>query len=197
MSIREPQRIPSLRARVLLWVSVTLVVLFGVTVIALDTTFRASTERALEELLDAHLLGLIALAEPHPLRGLTLPRDAVDPRFSVADSGLYGALWDSEGERLWESLTWLDREPEFGALPEPGERRTLQLDETGSSPLRGTLLGITWEFSNGEISPFVFGIAVSLEPYLARQASFRRNLIGWFAGMTLLMLVVIAALTRM
>ena len=194
MSVKEPQRLPSLRARVLLWVSVTLVILFGLTILALDATFRASTERALEELLDAHLLGLIALAEPHPLRGLSLPRDAVDPRFSVVDSGLYGALWDSEGERLWESLTWLEREPDFGRLPAPGERRTLQLDTPGSAPVRGTLLGITWEFSNGELTPFVFGIAVSLEPYLERQTSFRRNLIGWFAGMTLLMLVVIAAL---
>lgn len=194
MSLQEPNRIPSLRARVLLWVSVTLVVLFGATIVALDATFRTSTERSLEELLEAHLLGLIALAEPHPLRGLTLPRDAVDPRFNVVDSGLYGALWDSEGERLWESLTWLEREPEFGALPQPGERRALQLEAPGYSPARGTLLGITWEFSNGELSPFVFGIAVSLEPYLERQASFRRNLIGWFAGMTLLMLVVIGAL---
>ena len=193
MSLQAPHRIPSLRARVLLWVSVALVFLFALTILALDATFRASTERSVEELLEAHLLGLIALAEPHPLRGLTLPRDAVDPRFNVADSGLYGALWDSEGERLWESLTWSEREPAFGTLPQPGERRTLHMEAAGS-PARGTLLGITWEFSNGELTPFVFGIAVSLEPYLARQASFRRNLVGWFAGMTVLMLAVIAAL---
>jgi two-component system sensor histidine kinase PhoQ len=35
---------------------------------------------------------------------------------------------------------------------------------------------------------------VSLEPYTARQQSFRRNLIGWFAGISLAMLVVIAGL---
>jgi len=194
MPLKESHRIPSLRARVLFWVSVALVMLFGLTVTALDATFRASTERSLEELLDAHLLGLVALAEPHPLRGLTLPRDAVDARFNVADSGLYGALWDSDGERIWESLSWLEREPEFGPLPAPGERRDLQLEGLGFTPARGTLLGVTWEFSNGEVASYVFGIAVSFAPYLERQTDFRRNLIGWFTGMTLAMLVVIGAL---
>ena len=192
----KPRRIPSLRARVLFWVSVALVALFGLTITALDMTFRASTERSLEELLDAHLLGLIALAEPHPLRGLTLPRDAVDPRFSVPDSGLYAALWDGEGERIWESLTWQGRDPEFGDLPPPGERRNLEVAASGFSPARGTLLGISWEFSNGELAPYVFGVAVSLEPYLERQTDFRRDLIGWFGGMTLVMLAVVAALLR-
>ena len=105
MHLKDSHRIPSLRARVLFWVSVALVMLFGLTITALDATFRLSTERSLEELLDAHLLGLIALAEPHPVRGLALPRDTVDARFNVADSGLYGALWDSDGERIWESLS--------------------------------------------------------------------------------------------
>ena len=131
----------------LLWVSVALVCLFGVTIAALDVAFRSSAERALEELLDAHLLGLIALAEPHPSRGLSLPRDAVDPRFNVAGSGLLGALWDSDGERIWASLTWTEREPRVDTLPEAGTRLDVQIAEPGAEPMRGRLLGITWEFS--------------------------------------------------
>ena len=100
-----------------------LVVLFGVTIIALDATFQRSTERALEELLDAQLLGLIALAEPDAELGLTLPEDPADSRFNVADSGLYGALWNGAGARIWQSLSLLDRQIDPGALPEPGQRR--------------------------------------------------------------------------
>lgn len=178
----------------LLGVSAVLVILFGITIIALDITFQRSTERALEELLDAQLLGLIALAEPDPELGLTLPEDPADSRFNVADSGLYGALWDGTGERIWQSLSLLDRSVDPGGLPAPGERRFTEIVIPGLAPARGLLMGIAWEYADGKVETFSFGAMVSLEPYTARQQSFRRNLIGWFAGISLAMLVVIAGL---
>lgn len=184
----------SLRAHVLLGVSAVLVVLFGLTILALDVTFQRSTERALEELLDAQLLGLIALAEPDPVLGLTLPEDPADSRFNVADSGLYGALWDGTGARIWQSLSLLDRGVDPGPLPEPGERRFTDIVMPGLAPARGLLMGIAWEYADGKVGTFTFAAIVSLEPYTARQQSFRRNLIGWFAGISLAMLVVIAGL---
>lgn len=178
----------------LLGVSAVLIVLFGITIVALDTTFQRSTERALEELLDAQLLGLIALAEPDPVLGLTMPQDPADSRFNVADSGLYGALWDGTGRRIWQSLSLLDRSVDPGSLPEPGERRFTDIVMPGLAPARGLLMGIAWEFADGKVDTFTFGAMVSLEPYTARQQSFRRNLISWFAGISLAMLVVIAGL---
>ncbi len=168
--------------------------LFGVTIIALDATFQRSTERALEELLDAQLLGLIALAEPDAELGLTLPEDPADSRFNVADSGLYGALWNGAGARIWQSLSLLDRQIDPGALPEPGQRRFTDIVMPGLAPARGLLMGIAWEYADGKVETYTFGAMVSLEPYTARQQSFRRNLIGWFAGISLTMLVVIAGL---
>ncbi len=56
----------SLRARVVLWVSVALIPLFAATIVGLDLAFRNSTDRDRRELLDAQVLGLIALAEPGP-----------------------------------------------------------------------------------------------------------------------------------
>jgi len=193
---KRSERNPSLRVRVLLWVSATLVTLFAITVIALDVTFGRGAERALEELLEAHLLGLIALAEPDPDGGLTLPVDALDPHFNLvdSDSGLYGALWNGAGEAIWRSPSWLEQAPDLGALPGPGERRYLELTVPGLSSIQGLLLGVTWEFSDGQEATYVLGTAVSLEPYYARRAEFRGNLVGWFAGMTVTMLVVIGLL---
>jgi two-component system sensor histidine kinase PhoQ len=57
-------------------------------------------------------------------------------------------------------------------------------------------MGIDWEFEDGQVAPYTVGVAVSLEPYNARQLAFRRNLIGWFAGITLTMLIVISGLLR-
>jgi len=182
---------------VLLGVSAVLVVLFGVTILALDQTFERSTDEAIRALLDAQLLGLIALAEEDPVLGLTLPDETADPRFNVADSGLYAVLWDSQGRRLWQSLSLLGRDIDPGPLPAPGERRYADITLPGLPPGRGLLMGIRWEYADGRVATFALGTAVSLDPYLERQRSFRTNLIGWFSGMTALMLLVIAALLRL
>lgn len=187
----------SLRARVLLGVSAVLVGLFGLTILALDLTFQRSTTQAIEALLDAQMLGLLALAVEDPERGLRLPDEAADPRFNVAESGLYAALWDADRHLIWQSLSLLGREIDLGPLPAPGERRYGDIELPGLPPGRGLLMGITWEFSDGHVAAFALGTAVSLEPYQERQRSFRRNLIGWFGGMTVVMLVVIAGLLRL
>ena len=184
----------SLRARVVLWVSVALTVLFAITIVGLDVAFRNSTERALLELLQVQGLGLIGLAEPASDGDLMLPDSAMDPQFGVANSGLYGAVFDGSGRAVWQSLSLLGRDFPIDELPEVGESRYLQLDVPGFPPLEVLLMGISWQFGSGEAAPFTIAIAASREPYEQRQHAFRRNLIGWFAGITLTMLVVISGL---
>jgi two-component system sensor histidine kinase PhoQ len=184
----------SLRARVVLWVSVALVVLFAVTIVGLDIAFRQSSERSLLELLQVQVLGLIALAEPDSSGALMLPTDAINPQFEVANSGLYGALYDGNGRAVWQSLSLLGRDFPVDDLAAAGEERYVLLDVPGFPQLEALLMGITWEFADGRVAPYTFAIAVSLEPYQARQVAFRRNLIGWFVGITLTMLIVISGL---
>jgi two-component system, OmpR family, sensor histidine kinase PhoQ len=184
----------SLRARVVLWVSVALTVLFAVTIVGLDIAFRESTKSDLYELLQVQGLGLIALAEPASDGDLMLPESAIDPQFGVANSGLYGALFDGSGRVLWQSLSLLGRDFPIDELPQTGESRYVRLDVPGFPPLEALLMGISWEFGSGEASPFTIAIAVSREPYDTRQHAFRRNLIGWFAGLTLTMLIVLGGL---
>jgi two-component system sensor histidine kinase PhoQ len=184
----------SLRARVVLWVSVALVVLFAATIVGLDIAFRNSSERALLELLQAQGLGLIALAEPASDGDLMVPETQIDAQFSLANSGLYGAVFDGSGRVLWQSLSLLGRDFPTDELPEIGEQRYLRLDVPGFPPLEALLMGISWQFGSGEAAPFTIAIAVSREPYDERQHAFRRNLISWFAGITLTMLVVISGL---
>jgi len=184
----------SLRARVVLWVSVALTVLFAVTIAGLDVAFRNTNDRALAELLEVQVLGLIALAEPGADGDLTLPGDAIDPQFEVANSGMFGALFDGNGRALWQSLSLLGRDFPTDELPAPGERHYTKLDVPGFPPLEALIMGITWEFRDGRAAPYTVAIAVSLEPYDARQLAFRRNLIGWFGGVTLTMMIVIGGL---
>jgi two-component system, OmpR family, sensor histidine kinase PhoQ len=187
----------SLRARVVLWVSVALTVLFAVTIAGLDVAFRRSTERALRELLEVQALGLIALAEPDAIGELTIPVALrSDPQLELAESGLYAALFDGEGFPLWQSLSLLGRVFPAEGMLRPNERRFVEIHEEGLPPLQALLMGIDWEFEDGQVAPYTVGVAVSLEPYHASQRAFRRNLIGWFAGITLTMLIVISGLLR-
>jgi two-component system sensor histidine kinase PhoQ len=184
----------SLRARVVLWVSVALVVLFAVTIVGLDMAFRQSIDRALLEVLDAHADGLVAAAEAGPDRQLTMPAGNLDPEFQVPNSGMFGAVFDADGHAIWQSLSLLGRDFPADELPEPGKRHYAKLDVPGFPPLDALLIGIVWEFPDKHMAPYTFAIAVSLEPYNQRQSAFRRDLIAWFGGITLTMLLVVGGL---
>jgi two-component system sensor histidine kinase PhoQ len=184
----------SLRARVVLWVSVALIVLFAITIAGLDLAFRNTNDRARAELLEVQVLGLIALAQPGGDGDLTLPTEAIDPQFGVANSGMFGALFDGGGRALWQSLSLLGRDFPVDELPAPGQEHFVKLDVPGFPPLEALIMGIEWEFGDGRAAPYTVAIAVSLEPYEARQLAFRRNLIGWFGGITITMMIVIGGM---
>lgn len=183
----------SLRARVVLWVSVALVVLFAVTIVGLDIAFREGADTARRELLEVQVLGLIARANDTSGE-LTLPADDLDPQLQVANSGTYGAVYSDDGSAVWQSLSLLGRDFPIDYLAVAGEERFERLEVPGFPPLEAFLMGITWPFPDGRAVDYTFAIALSLEPYNERQAAFRRNLIGWFIGVTVTMLVVISGL---
>ncbi len=184
----------SLRARVVLWVSVALIVLFAFTIVGLDLAFRQSIDQALLEVLEAHVDGLVAAAENGPGGELTMPVGNLDPEFQVANSGMFGAVFDAEGRVIWQSLSLIGRDFPADELPEPGKKHYAQLDVPGFPPMEALLMGTEWEFANNRTAPYTFAIAVSLEPYERRESGFRRELVAWFGGITLTMLVVVGGL---
>lgn len=190
----------SLRARVLLWVSVALLVLFAITIVGLDAISHNSSELALRDELQEHLLGVIAAAEESEDEELSVPDDApLDARMTLPDSGdssVYGAIWDVDGVAIWRSASWSERNWFVDRLPVPGERIYLDVEEASLPPLEGLLMGIEWDFHDGSSLPYTFGVAVPRQTYADREASFRRNLIGWFVAMAAIMLLVLTIVLR-
>jgi two-component system sensor histidine kinase PhoQ len=183
----------SLRARVVLWVSVALVVLFAATGFVLDIAFRNSMDQARRELLEAQVLGLIAAVNDEGGE-LSLSSGALDRQFEVANSGLYGAVYSDDGRAVWQSLSLLGRDFPLDYLTVAGEQRFERLNVPGFPPLESLLEGYSWGFPDGRSADVTFAVALSLEPYYERQAEFRRILIGWFLGITLTMLIVLSGL---
>ena len=185
----------SLRARVVLWVSVALIVLFAATVVVLDVAFRNSMDQARRELLEVQVLGLIALGRADASGELTLPTDAIDPQFEVAELRSLRRALSDDGRALWQSLSLLGRD--FPARLSRGRRRAAlrAARRAGLSAARsvadGHHVGVpgrprratTRSRSRCRSSRTTSG-----------RLAFRRILIGWFVGITLTMLVVLSGL---
>ncbi len=186
----------SLSARLLVSVSVLLLLFFGATVIVLDTAFRTAGEQARRDILDGHLMQLLAAANPNDEGALSFPPDLHEERFNTIGSGLYGELRDDNGELAWRSRSALGLEIPQGGFPQLGARVFERESLDDGTPLLTLSLAVQWEFPDGELKPYVFKVAESLDSFNAQVAEFRRQLIGWFAAIALIMLLSISVLMR-
>ncbi|MBA3562739.1 MAG: hypothetical protein H0W33_01755 [Gammaproteobacteria bacterium] len=186
----------SLSARLLLSVSLVLALFFGLTVVALDRLFREAGERAMQSVLEVHLIALLAAAEGDGSRGLRMPAQLPEERFSQPGSGLYGQIRDASGEIVWRSASSAGAQLAEGPVLAPGDREVVRLAMLDDIPVMALALGIEWEFADGSMRRFEFDVAQSLDLYHAQVERFRRQLFIWFLGLMLLLLTSLALLLR-
>jgi len=172
-----------------------LVLFFGLTVFLLDTLFRQAAERSLREVLDAQLVALVAAADPDGPESVTLTAQ-LDTRFETPGSGLYAEIRSASGESIWRSQSTTGTAVQFGPPLEGGNRQFL-FTQIAGTPIRLAVAsrGIVWEL-HGKSARFTFSVASSLEAYQQQVASFRQQLVGWFAGIALLFVATLALLLR-
>lgn len=180
----------------MLSVIVVLVVFFGLTVFLLDLMFRHAAERSLREVLDAHMVALIAAADPDGPESVT-PTALLDTRFETPGSGLYAEIRSASGESIWRSQSTTGTDVQFGPPLEGGERRFFKT-QIADTPIELAVAsrGIVWPDLHGQSARFTFSIASNLEAYHEQVAAFRQQLVGWFAGIALLFVATLALLIR-
>jgi two-component system sensor histidine kinase PhoQ len=183
----------SLSRRLLISVSLPLALFFGIMMLVLDSGFRAFSERSLQELLDAQMVSLIAAADPQPDGSYAPPAQALEPRLATPHSGLYAQIRSSEHQ--WRSPSTLGLPSDFGPLLRHGERRFAYAN-FGHDRVAIESRAIQFEDSPSEARTFTFSVAVSLSPYEEQLWRFRRELLGWFIGLMLALLLTLAALLR-
>ena len=186
----------SLSSRLLISVSVLLLLFFGATIGVLDSAFTEAGEQARRDILDGHLVALLAAAEPGDDGELALPARLREPRFGRIGSGLYGELRDMDGEVLWRSRSALGLVIPDGVVPELGEQLFARESLVDGTPLLTLSLGVDWEFDEDAFKPYVFKVAESLDSFNSQIARFRRQLFGWFAAVALTMLLAFSFLLR-
>jgi len=184
----------SLSRRLLVSVSVPLALFFGVMMLVLDTGFRALSERSLQELLDSQMVSLIAAADPLPDGSYAPTPQELDPRLRTPRSGLYAQIRSQR--HLWRSPSTAGRSSDFGALLVPGQRSNLTYTTFGHDRVAIESRAIQFADDPSGKRTLTFSVAVSLSPYEEELWRFRRELIGWFIGLMLVLLVTLAALLR-
>lgn len=188
--------VSSLSARLLVSVSILLLFFFGVTIVVLDSAFRSAGEQARQDILDGHLMSLLAAAEPTDYGTLEMPIDLPEPRFASIDSGLYAEIRGEQGAVIWHSRSSLGLDIPAGVTPQGGDQIFAEEMLADGTPLLTFSIAVYWEFPDGELRPFVFKVAESLDSFNAQLAKFRRQLFGWFGAVALIMLLSISALLR-
>jgi two-component system sensor histidine kinase PhoQ len=186
----------SLSARLLVSVSLLLVFFFGATIVVLDTAFREAGEQAQEDILDTQLMALIAEAEPNASGELEMPVELREPRFGNLGSGLYGALSDETDTPVWTSRSSLGLNVPYGPTPPPGTHSFSTVSLADGTPLMALSLHVQWELANGELKPYTFSVAQSLDSFNAQLLSFRRQLFTWFGAVAMIMLISISIVMR-
>lgn len=186
----------SLSARLLISVSVLLLFFFGVTIFVLDTAFRSAGEQAQRDILDGHLMAILAAAEPDETDELGMPPDLHEARFGSIGSGLYGELRNADSVVVWRSRSALGLEIPGGVTPESGNGLFLFESLADGTPVLTLSLAVQWEFPDGKLKSYVFKVAESLDSFNAQIAQFRRQLFGWFGVVALIMLLSFSVLLR-
>jgi two-component system sensor histidine kinase PhoQ len=186
----------SLSVRLLVSVCLLLLFFFGISIVVLDSAFREAGEQAQEDILDGHLMAILAAAEAGDSMTLVMPPDLQEPRFGSIGSGLYAEIRDLSGTRIWKSRSSLGLEMPFGVMSQDGSRLFRKEVLQDGSPIRTLSIGVQWEFPDGSFHPFVFKVAEDLNSFNAQLARFRQQLFGWFAAVAAIMLLAIALLLR-
>jgi len=184
----------SLSRRLLVSIALPLALFSGVMIWVLDSGFRALSEQSLVELLDRQMVALIAAAEPQENGGYAPGPNSLDPRLATPRSGLYAQIRSLHQE--WRSPSTAGLAGNFGPLLNRGGR-TVSYSTFGQH-YRVAIESRAIQFAEDPNEPqgFTFSIAVSLTPFEEQLWRFRQELIGWFVGLTAVLLAVLAVLMR-
>jgi two-component system sensor histidine kinase PhoQ len=158
--------------------------------------FRDAAERSLREVLDAQMVALIAAADPDGPESVT-PTAVLETRLETPGSGLYAEIRSASGETIWRSPSATGAAVQFGPPLEAGERSFFFTEVAGTPvSLAVASRSIVWDDLHGAPARFTFSVASSLEAYQRQVASFRQQLIGWFAGLALLLVATLVLVIR-
>ncbi len=142
------------------------------------------------------VLTLIGVAEPGLDGTLILPADLPETRLNTLSSGLFAEIVDPVGKRVWRSPSAVGVDLAAGLAVASGERvyERRRLSDGSEALVLG--VGITWELVGDASYGFQVYVGQDLAAYERQLLRFRQQLLGWFGGVMLALVVMIWILLR-
>jgi two-component system sensor histidine kinase PhoQ len=184
---------PSLSRRLALVSACVLAAFFGLTGTVLDRAFRVSVADAVREKLQIQVYLLLGAAELDETGRLLMPAALTEPRLSSPASGLYAAVAQRSGDRLWQSLSSVGRNLAYPDVAGDGEPAFALVNDEAYYALS---YPVTWELPNGDERNFVFRVAEDRANADAQVEGFRRTLWTWLGVVAGILLITQAGALR-
>ena len=189
-------RAPSFSRQLVVSIGVPLVLAFALTVWALDRIFQESAWTALRERLDEEIIALVTAAELNEEGRMDVRLADPESRLSSPGSGHYALVRNQRGRELWRSPSLEGRQLDFGPTLATGKTSFFQERMADGSLIAIYSRALQWDYAPGNSANLVFSVGQDLGSQQARMKQFRRQLVAWFSGLTLLLLGVLGWLLR-
>ncbi|MEE4175304.1 MAG: ATP-binding protein [Xanthomonadales bacterium] len=143
------RRPASLRLRLILFSTITLLVSLGVVGLALDNAYRQGAETTLRQQLDTWAYGVMAAMEVNSEREIVLSVQPADPLLLQPASGVYAQI---EGDKdRWRSASALGVELPITTRLPAGE--AAMIPATDDMPFYRRAFGLDWQLEDGSVEP--------------------------------------------
>ncbi len=183
----------SLSGRLLITALVFLALFLGLTIYVLDKAFQNSVETALLERLKTHSYTLLAAADDQDGQ-LKMPELLEDPGFNQLASGLYGFIYDHQGNEIWRSPSAISLNVDFISTASSGEYQLNKISTPENGELYVFTYGIIWENESGKEARYNFSVLHNNAPVIAEIKSFRSTLWRLLGAMGILLLLILGAI---
>ena len=177
----------SIHSRILLSAFVVLALFMGLTGIVLDKAFRNNVEQAQRENLRTQIYALLATAELDDADYLKLPEQNMEPRLNISESTLHARVVTSKNKIVWQSESMLNTDIPFPKNYKLGEFSFSDISNNKSYTLVN--FASIWITVEGE-DTYIFQVAENKNIFNSRISLFRKNLWGWLAGVSFILIIV-------
>lgn len=178
----------SIHSRILLSALVVLALFMGLTGIVLDKAFRNNIENSQRENLRTQIYALLATAELDDAEYLKLPEENMEPRLNISESTLHAQVITANKKIVWQSESMLNTKIPFPDKYKVGEFSFSNISVNGKEYTSVNFATI-WVTVEGE-DTYIFQVAENKNVYDSQISLFRKNLWGWLAGVSFLLIII-------
>lgn len=178
----------SIHSRIVFSALIILILFMTMTGFVLDKGFRNNVERAQKEYLKTQIYTLLATAELNDTENLTLPENIMEPRLNNSESTLHARVIDDDKKIVWQSGSMLNTKIPFPDNFKVGEFSFSAVTDNNHSFTTVNFAAI-WLTAEGE-DTYVFQVAENKNVFDSQVNIFRKNLWGWLAGVSLILIII-------